>query len=220
MTDITERANTLATEASKPGTFNFIDRVTGRNYPKDEVVVYLDEESGYNISKIEKELELAGQKIKLAGDDKVLLAEAKAQVDQLEAQLEANREKASESRFVFHLEGISTRDYDKCVDEAQEQFPLEYTETRNPLTFKLEREVVENDDRETYFRTLLWSKFIRRVVDPSGNEDSTISHEWVKQVADLLPIMAQIKVATGVETLRMATDWMDHIQGEDFLAKS
>lgn len=220
ITDISERAKAVATEASKQGNFNFLDRLTGRNYPTEEVAVYLDEAAGYALEKVEDELTNARARAKLFKDSKEVLAEITKEILKLEEQRDAIREAAQASRFVFHLEGISTGDYDKVVDAARDAHPYEYRESRNPLTFALEREVIGTDERDVYFRTHLWAKFIRRVVDPDGNEDANISPAWVAQVLDLLPTVGQVKIQEAVDALRMTTSWMDNIQGEDFLAKS
>lgn len=205
ITDISEAARERAVEASKPGNFNFLDRLVGRNYPTEDVVVYLDEAEGYEIEKIEKLL---------------IISKDAEKSERLEKALAEHRANAEKSRFVFHLEGISTEDYDSVVDAAAEQFPYEYRETRNPITFALERQVVENEEREIFFRTHLWAKYIRSVEDPDGNIDDNISPAWVGRVSGLLPGMAQMKIAEAVKALLMATDWMDKIQGEDFFPKS
>lgn len=217
---ISEQAKAAAQDASKQGTFSFIDRVTNRNYPTDEQVVYLDENVGYRLREIEGERNEVMLRTKLFKDNETVLTELGKELTKLEEQRDALREAAADSRFVFHLEGISTKLYDECVDAARAEFPLEYREGRHPLTYALERTVIDNEEREIFFRTLIWSKFIRRVVDPAGNVDENITPEWVGVVLQLLPIIAQIKIADKIEKLRMTTDWMDELQGEDFLAKS
>lgn len=220
--DISEQAHEAAVAASKPGKFSFLDRVQSRNYPTDEVAVYLNEAAGYTILDIAAKLDDERNKQKLLVKTKD--AEAKKAVAEeiasLEAQLDVAREAAASSRFVFHLQGISTEDYDKLVDMATREFPLEYRENRNPLTFALEREVIENEQREIYFRTLLWAKFIQKVEDPEGNVDDEITQVWVARTMGLIPVMGQYAIQQGIEKLRMTTNWMDAIQGEDFFPKS
>lgn len=220
ITDISEHAKAVATEASKQGNFNFLDRLADRNYPTDSVVVYLDEAAGYDIEKVQKELNETLLRAKLFQGDKKILAEIQKEISSLEASREALLERAAASRFVFHLQGISTGSYDKVVDAARDEFPYEYRETRHPLTFAPEREVIGTEERDIFFRTHLWAKFIVRVVDPEGNEDANISPAWVARVLDLLPAIGQVNIQNTIESLRMTTDWMDKIQGEDFLAKS
>lgn len=205
MTDIDETAEAKAREASTPGTFSFIDRVVNRDYPTDTVEIYLNENAGLRILKLEQ--------------DRAVATDGE-QANLIEKQIEAWREKAKDSRYIFHLEGISSEVYDSVVDAATENFPLEYNEFRNPLTQALVREVKDNPDREVYFRTHLWAKFIRKVEDSEGNVDDNITAEWIAVFANNAPLMAQVKIQASVDLLRMTTDWMDHIQDEDFLAKS
>lgn len=204
MTDI-ENVKTAAEEASKPGKFSFIDRVTGREYPTKAVEIYLDERAGLKIQELLREHSNA--------------TDAKT-ITRIEKDLELWRKKAQESRYTVHLEGIPVEAWDKIVDDANEQFPIEYRESRHPLTMELERNAIENDDHDTYFRTQVWSKFIRKVEDAKGNVDDTISPAFVAVMMGGLPITAQILIQDGVDELRMITDWMDNIQGDDFLAKS
>lgn len=205
MTDLNEEAKAIATEASKEENFNFLDRLAGREYPTEEVEIYIDERAGYLIQKLEQQ----------AANER-----DPEQADILHKQIEHNREKAAASRYIIHLESIPVEEYDACVDKAMEEFPLEYSESRNPLTFAPEKVVKENPDREQFFRTLLWSKFIRKVVGPNGGEDSNITAEWCAYFMAHAPIVASVKVHDAVEKLRMVSDWMDRIQTDDFFPKS
>lgn len=206
MTDISN-AHEVAEEHSKPGKFNFIERVESRNYPTLDVEIYLDEKAGHRIQQLLQEREY------LRPDDTEAL-------EANDSDLALWRKKAAESRYIVHMEGISTEKYDEIVELAQEQYPLEYRERQNPLTFKIEREVIESDERETLFRTHLWSAFIRSIEDTSGNVDDNITPEFVAMMNKGLPLVAQARIADGVDELRMITAWMDNIQDADFLAKS
>lgn len=197
-------AKLVAVENSKQGTFSFLERIADRNYPTEDVEIFLDEKTGHEIEKLKQTYALAKP------EDR----------DGIEEKIDALREKARESRYIVHLEGVSTETYDKLVDQTQAEFPLEYNEFRNPVTFKLEREVIENEQREIYFRTHLWALFIRSVSDADGNVDDNISPEWVSAVLGGAPLIAQARINVAVQSLRMVTDWMDELQGEDFFPKS
>jgi len=203
--EIDAEAKAIATEASTEENFNFLDRLAGRNYPTEDVEIYLDEAAGYLIQKLEVD----------ASNTK-----DGEQADLIHKQIEYQREKAAKSRYVIHMEGISSEEYDACVDAATEQFPIETKDSRNPLTMAPESQVIENPDRDQYFRTLLWSKFIRKVTGPGGGVDSNITPEWVAVFANRAPITAVVKVSNTVDNLRMITDWMDRIQTDDFFPKS
>lgn len=203
--ELSAEAKAVAEEHSKQGTFNFLDRLANRNYPTEDVEIYLDERTGHQIEKLSQDL---------------ILQKDPEQREVIEKQIAHLSEKARASRYIVHLEGISTESYDSIVDAANEAYPLKYNEYHNPLTAQREREVIPDVNREQYFRTHLWAAFIKSFEDADGNIDDRISPEFVAYFLKVAPIAAQVRVGTAVEKLRMVTNWMDQIQGEDFLAKS
>lgn len=206
MTEInTEDARAVAEEHSKPGKFSFLDRLNGRNYPTEDVEIYLDEAAGHRIQKLQED------RLNCSDAEQALL---------IDEQIEHWRDKARESRYILHLQGISVEEYDAVVEMAQKEYPVEWRESRNPLTMATEREPVANEDRDQLFRTHLWAKFIVSIEDAEGNIDDNITPEFISIVQGHAPLVAQGKIAQAVHSLRMVTDWMDQIQGEDFLAKS
>ena len=204
VTDITEATRLVAVEQGKQGKFNFLDRLNGRNYPTETVEIYLDEEAGLAAMELQEAItaEKDGEKVNAMQDELVALGETLAQ-----------------SKYVLRLRGISTEEYDATVDAVREQYPLEYRDTVNPMTFSREREVVESEAREQLFRNLLWAKYIESVTDHEGNVDDDITPELVAVFCLRAPIMAPIKVSEAVEKLRMTTAWMDELQGADFFPK-
>lgn len=198
-------AKAVAEEQSQPGTFSFLDRLNNRNYPTEDVTIFLDERAGLIVQKLKSDL---------------MLQKDPAQREIIEKQIAYQVEKACESRYIVHLQGISVEAYDAIVDAANEQYPVEYNEFRNPLTAKLEREVIPNEDRDLYFRTHLWAAFFQSVEDKDGNLDENTTPEFVSVFLKVAPIAAQVEIGAAVDRLRMVTNWMDEIQGEDFLAKS
>ena len=208
MTDIEElsdSAREIAEARSKQGTFSFLDRLAGRDYPTDDVEIFLDEAAGHKIQKLNEDL---------------ANSQNAEQSEILEKQIDALREKARASRYIVHMEGIPVEDYDATVDAAEEEYPIEYNEYHNPLTMKRERDQIPNERRDIFFRTHLWAKFIRSVEDGDGNVDDNITPEWVSVVLGKSPIIAQARIQMAIEKLRMVSAWMDEVQGEDFLAKS
>lgn len=203
---VNEEARKRAEEQSKQGSFSFIDRLQNRNYPTEDVEIFLDEAEGKII------LDL---KTKLLQDS--LSAEER---ETIENDITLHSRKAWESRYVLHLRGISVEEYDAVVDAAAEQYPHEYTEYHNPLTAAREREIVPNEDRDLYFRTHLWSKYFESIEDGQGNVDTNMTPEFVAIFLKLAPVAAQAQIGISVHKLRMVTDWMDEIQGEDFFPKS
>lgn len=194
-----------ALDASAKGVFSFLDRLEGRNYPKLEVPVYLDEEAALIV------MELAAQRADTKDPDEVNL---------IDEQMLSYAPRLEASKYILHLEGISTEAYDAVIDEGNEAHPVKYETEINPLTMAKVRTPIEDEDRDHYFRVHLWAKYIRSVEAPDGSIDSNITPEWVAVFCNKAPIVSLIAVRDAVEKLRMTTDWMDQIQNEDFFPKS
>lgn len=208
MTDyeqMNDDAKAAAVEASQEGNFSFLDRLAGRDYPTEDVEIYLDEAAGHRISALRESLK----------------AETDAdKTEELIAQIEAQRDKARKSRYIVRVQGISIEDWDSTIDEANEHYPVQYEESTHPLTMAKVKNPIPSEERETFFRTHSWAKFIQSVTDADGNVDSNITPEWVAVFLNQAPIVAIAKVAVAIDKVRMTTEWMDQIQGDDFLAKS
>lgn len=205
ITKIQEAAERKGREASVASTFNFLDRLAGRNYPTEDVVIYLDEQAAYQSLKL-------SEKISRETDSDA--------VAKLEEELAALHEALGESKYIIHLEGISTEEYDAVIDEGIKQYPVEYDESTHPLTFAKTKTPRESEERSTYYRTHMWAKYIRSIEDNDGNVDTNITPELVAAFLNHAPVGVQYRIAEAVETLRMTTDWMDTLQSDDFFPKS
>lgn len=192
----------LATAASQPGTFSFMDRLKGRNYPTETVTVYLDEAAGYAIRKL-------GSKLANETDaDKV-----KA----LEIELVERVAEAKASAIDFKLRAISSEAYDKIIDEVDETIPTEYEETVSPLTGQKTKTPLPSQERETLFQSLLWSAFIEDIIEvATGASAGKPTPEDVVQYRLNLPLDGVRQIGITITALRMTVEWMDGIQDEGF----
>jgi hypothetical protein len=202
---VEQEARAVAQEQSKQGVFNFLDRLTSRNYATEEVEIFLDEAEG---------------KIILDLKEKLLYEKDPEKREVIENDITLHSRKAWESRYLLRLRGISVEEYDAVVDLAAKEYPYEYSESRNPLTAAVEREVIPNEDRDLLFRTHLWSKYFESIEDNNGNVDSNMTPEFVAVFLKLAPVAAQAQIGIAIHKLRMVTNWMEEIQGEDFFPKS
>lgn len=202
--ELAAEAETLAREQSTPEKFNFMERLRGRNYPEDVVDFYLEENVGYRIMQVEEELgrTVNKDKVKFLED---LLQELKAAV--------------KEQHYKIHLRGISNEKYDALHKEVEAQYPYEYEEHQNPFTGAKVKTIVDNEDREKLWENTLWAACITKVEDPQGNVDDEVTLELVAALRAMGPLDGLRKVAQTIAKLRMGTDWMDHIQDEDFFPK-
>jgi hypothetical protein len=196
----------LAATAREPGTFSFIERLRGRNYAKDDVAIYLNEELGYKLAELKAQIK----------DTPTLSAEELAAIQE---KIDAILVELAPDKYIFHIEGISNEDYDKLVDEAAEQVPYEYEETVDPWTGKKTQEPINSDKRNEYFTNALWAKVIRKVEYADGSFDESINSEFVEMFRRLGPLNALQHVGLTIEKVRMGSEWIEYAEDEDFLVK-
>lgn len=199
---MTEFDPIAAAEATtERGAFSFMDRLLGRNMPKDEVVVYLDEASGYRIQSLEKRLAHTSNP---------------EQVKALEDEILELRKLAAQSKYTFRLEAIPAEEYDALILEAQAEYPVEYDTQVNPLSNEVIRYEVENSDRQELINNKVWAAFIREIEDPSGLVDANVNVPTAAVLRKKLPLAAKDRISRKIISLRMASDWMERLQDESF----
>ena len=202
--ELAAEAQVIGTEQSTPEKFSFMERLRGRNYPEDTVDFYLGEDIAYKIDRVEDELSNTTNK------DKVKI---------LEDLLVELKETVKGQTYKIHLRGISNEAYDALLKEVEAEHPYEYDEHQNPFTGAKVKTLIDNEDRDKLWENKLWAACITGVEDPSGDIDDEVSLEMVATLRAVGPMDGLRKVAQTIGKLRMAHDWMDHIQDEDFFPK-
>lgn len=194
----------IGREMSTPGKFNFIERLRGRNLPEDVIDFYLDEGVGYRLAEVERALaeEKNNKKATALGE---LLVELK---EQLKPQT-----------YKIYVRGITNEQYDAVLDEVNATHAEEFDEVVNPFTGQKTKTPIRNENREKLFANLLWAACIVKVVDPEGNEDSDVTPEFIAHLRAVGPLDGLRKIDQTIGNLRMATEWMDHVQDDDFFPK-
>jgi uncharacterized protein Yka (UPF0111/DUF47 family) len=195
----------LARQAGQHGTFSFIDRLRGRNYAKDDIDVYLDEDLGYKLERLHDALK--SEEVPVTMHEEII-----EQIKSVTAALE-------ESKYTFYLEGMSNERYDELIDEAKEQYPYEYEEFTDPWSGKKVKSVIPLDERNELFTALLWAESIKKVVDHEGNVDESINSEFVATIRRQAPLAVIKRIGDTIDKLRMASEWIEYIEDEDFLVK-
>lgn len=204
----------IARESMAPGTFNFMERLRGRNMPTEEIAVYLDEDKGYKLHELGRKLNGDAESGVMAATDAKVIKALNAEITKLEAELR-------ESRYVFKLRAIPTRTYTEISEAADLMYPLEYNEVKNPFTGETKKELIVNEDRDTYYTNRLWAESIVSMTAPNGDvADDTIDLEFVAQFRAYAPLDAVMRLSEVILRLRMAVEWMDGLEHEDFLVKS
>lgn len=195
----------LAQEVSQKGSFSFIERLRGRNYPADTEVFYLDEALGYELVKLEEQAK-----------DEVDPKKATA----IEKQINDVKQKLAPSKITVHLTAIPNDRYESLLKEALVEYPREYELSEPNILGQREKTEIPNPARDERFTNALWAECIRYFEDADGNVDnSETTPATVAEMRKLMPLHAQQRVSEIIDKLRMAVAWMDYIQDEDFLAK-
>jgi hypothetical protein len=211
----------MVTEAMKPGKFKIVDAARDRAFPESFLDVYLDESVAFMISELDEALLEAGN----SADRKKALS--KKEVDVFEKRRDEILDRKNElidqmggAKYVFHIKGISEGARQDIYDKTVEQFPLKYEKNRNPFTGVMEKEEIDNVDRDRYFSDSLWEAYIVKIVAPDGEEQEGINMEEARELRRSLPAASVAKISEGIEKLRIASAAFMMSINEDFLAKS
>lgn len=210
----------IVEKAKKPGTFKIVDVVKNRGYPKDQVDVFLDESVAFQAAEINEAINSIAQEMDKSGVDKKTLNELlKRREDILDAR-EKLLEEMGESKYVFHLTGISEGKRQDLFDQAVKKYPIKTVNKMNQVTGELEDKEVENIDRDRYFTSLLWEAGISKIVAPDGDEQDGITFEDAEELRRMLPLASLTTITEALEKMRAATALFMMSVNEDFLAKS
>ena len=211
----------MVNEAKRPGVFSIIEAVKDRAFPEFSVDIYLDESLAFMISELDETL------ARLSDSADKNKAFSKKELDEFEKkrdELVANKEKLVSdiggAKYVFHFKGISEGKRQDIYDKAIEKFPISYEKNRNPFTGQLEKEQIENLDRDRFFSDLMWQANIVKIESPDGEVQDGISMEEATELRRNLPAASVAKISEAIEKLRIASAAFMMSINEDFLAKS
>lgn len=216
MSDIEE----MVEEARTPGKFNIVDAVKGRAYPKDSVDVFIDEKIAFEVSVMNEMIENISNQMDKTTPNKKQLDELMKQRDEILDSRDKLIAEMGGNKYVFHLTGVSEGYRQDMYEKAIEKFPIKYEKNRNPLTGAVEKEELENPERDRYFTALLWQAYISKVVAPDGSEQDGITYEDAIELRRSLPLAAISTITEAIEKMRAATALFMLTVNEDFLAKS
>jgi DNA-binding transcriptional MerR regulator len=208
---IVEEAVELADKAKGPGTFSIINALKDRAFPTEEVNVYLDEESAYVASKLQEKLKETEESLDEKNANKA---------KQISKELDDAVKNLEKSRYVFSLSGMSEGKRTELEEQSIEKYPLEFEESKNPFSGEINKQEIENKNRDRFFTNLLWAESIKKITDPEGNVQQSVTLDDVSSLREMLPIAATAAITESIEKLRISTAVFMVSVDEDFLAKS
>lgn len=217
--DFLEGVREVVDASKQKGTFNILSALKDRAYPKDEVIVYLDEDVAYRAAQAQERVTNAGLSAK-KNDDAETILKREEKVEKLQEERDAIIKELNASRYVFKLRGISEGRREEIYKLSAEAYPVEYNEERNQFSGELIREEIPNADRDRIYTNNLWAAHIDEIVSPDGEVQQGISIEDVETLRNNLPLAARGQINECIEKLRLATATFMFEVDEDFLAKS
>ena len=200
----------LVEEAKAPGVFNIVSVLQNRAYPKDDISIYVDEQTAYEASQIKQKIEELEKNADVA---------VKPEIEALEKKRDELVKKLEQSKYVFTISGISEGAREDAQKTSEEKFPVEYDEDKNPFTGEVTKREKENADRDRFFTNLLWTRHITKIVAPNGDEQNGLTYVEVEELRKVLPIAGIGAITQGIEKIRVATAMFMMSVDEDFLAK-
>lgn len=200
-------------EAKAPGTFNIVNVLQDRGYPKTTVRIILDEQSAFDASVLEERLKEL--------DKEQETTDVKKEKLKLIADIEEARKKLVENFYTVHLEGIPEGKREDLYREARKKYPVQYEDASpvQALLQNVQRAEKESPERDALFTDFLWQAHIKKIVDPQGNEQTEFAYSTIKAMREGFPISATLKINEAIEKLRTATAVFIMETSEDFLAK-
>ena len=211
----------MINEAKSPGVFSIIEAVKDRAFPESSADIYLDESLAFMISELDEALarmsnQADGKKV----FNKKELDEFEKRRDELVAKREKLVKDIGGAKYIFSFKGISEGMRQDIYDKAIEKFPITHEKNRNPFTGQLEKEQIENLDRDRLFSDLMWEANIVKIESPDGDVQNGISFEEATELRRNLPAASVAKISEAIERLRIASAAFMMSINEDFLAKS
>lgn len=217
MSDIEE----IVEEARRPGVFRIIDAVKDRAFPKTSVDIYLDESLAYIISELDEMLQKTANSM---DKTKVLNKKEVDELTQRRDEIVDRKDKLIEemggAKYIFHFEGISEGKRQDIYDTTVQKFPMKYEKNRNPYTGKMDKEEIDDIERDRYFSDLLWQAHIAKIVSPDGDEQGALTLDEATELRRTLPAASVARISETIEKLRVASAAFMMSLNEDFLAKS
>lgn len=204
--------------AKERGTFNILNVLAERAYPKSSVTVYLDEQSAYNASLIKEELDELTNKI----GKKNPSVEQRNKIESLTEEIEKLTSEIQKSGYIFYIRGISEGRRESLYKEAKKKYPIEHERPSELAALtgqKIERVEKDSPERDELFTDFLWREHIEMIEDPEGNTQGEMTFNDIKTLRSSLPLSALAQVNQAIEKIRTATAVFMMETGEDFLAK-
>lgn len=190
-------------EQLQPDTFDFLDVLSERSFPKDVVSIYLNVEAAYEANRARKALESATNK---AEED-----EAKKLFKKFQAEVK-------KSEYKFHLTGVPLERIESLADIAKEKYPVE-TKSRKTGNGSIEQYELPNPLRDEYAGFLALWVHVEAIEAPDGRMQVAPDAETIIAFIKNAPQSQVERFANAITGLQISSRAFEDAIDDDFLAK-
>lgn len=188
-----------------PETFSFFDVLSGDEYPKDSVEIFLDETSAHKLNKVLDKIQRA------APDD---------DIEDLVTEAGRLHMKVEQSMHTFYITGVS----DDVIADLREVAEGHFEDKKKPektADGRLTRRLPESEQMNyvRYFNALVMSVHIEQVVNARGQINTAPDVDEVALLISKAPVSQKEKLGNAIAGLRVKASEFEASIDADFLAK-
>ena len=191
-------------DALQPDTFNFLDVLSERSFPKDTVSIYLNAEAAHEANRARK-----------AYAD----AENKASETEAKKLFKKYQDLVKASEYKFHLTGVSLERIEELQQLAKEKYPVEMR-NRKTGSGSLEQYEVPNPLRDEYLSMLTLWVHVEAIEAPDGRKQTAPDVETIIRFIKTAPPSQVERFANAIGALQVSSSAFENAIDDDFLAKS
>lgn len=203
-------SNEDTTATQNPATFDLIGMLTGRSFPEDDVVIYLDEATAYEIGKLDKIQQekvpvsqallnnIPKDQIELLTDDFIASVSKHddallAEMEEIDAKKDELRKKLDESKLTIHIKGYPRHQDDTLKAKMVSRYKNIQDNTAQAVA------------AQEYLTLAIWRASIEYIENSSGARIVAPDEATIKRLYDNIPESQKNVLETGIATLREAS---------------
>lgn len=207
-TDVPEEVGEEAHDPLTPETFSFTNGVLAeRDYPKDEVEIYMDEVAAFELDKIALKI----NNLPTGESD---------ELEELLAEAEMFQDRIDRSKHIFRITGVS----DDTIGDLKEVADTEFEQRKKPrknAMGHIEKILPQNEQMAymRYFNALNLSVHIEQIERADGAVMTAPGVEEIATFVDHAPTSQKQKLQMAIQKLRADSEAFERRIDADFLAK-
>jgi hypothetical protein len=188
----------------QPDTFNFLDVLSERSFPKETVSIYLNAQAAHEANRARK-----------AYAD----AENKASETEAKKLFKKYQDLVKASEYKFHLTGVALERIEELQEIAKEKYPVEMR-NRKTASGSLEQYEVPNPLRDEYLSFLTLWVHVEAIEAPDGRIQTAPDADTIIKFIKTAPSSQVERFANAIRDIQITSNAFENAIDDDFLAKS